>query len=281
MNKQLSVIVLTKNEEIHLPACLGSLKDLNADIYVVDSGSQDKTVEVAQSYGAQVFSHPFINYAAQSNWAIENLPIQTPWCMRLDADERLTKELVEEINLKLATMPTDISGLIIKIRIYFYGRWIKHGDIYPLSVLRIWRTGKGFCENRMMDEHIVLKEGKEIFLEQDIIHENFHDIKTWVYKHVGYAAREIEDMKRGKKGNEELYGQASKRRWFKENIYWKGPLFIRVSCYWCWRYFFRLGFLDGREGMIFHFMQGLWYRFLVDIMWMEYKRKEKSDHAKS
>ena len=276
----LSVIILTKNEEANLLNCLNSLQKLNAEIFVVDSGSTDQTVEIAQKAGCQVFEHPFENQAKQLNWAIQNLPIATPWLMRLDADERLTPELAEELKLVLPQTSDDITGYQVKRRVFFMNRWIRHGGYYPTWLLRIWRTGLGTCEQRWMDEHIVLSQGKVANLQQDIIDENKKDLSFWIDKHNHYADREVKDLLNInveqddpllKKGQ---LSQASQRRWIKKNFYGRSPLFLRAFLYFLMRYTIGLGFLDGKEGLIFHFLQGFWYRFLVDAKIYELRKKQ-------
>lgn len=276
----ISVIILTKNEEANLLNCLNSLQKLNAEIFVVDSSSTDQTVEIAQKAGCQVFEHPFENYAKQLNWAIQNLPIATPWLMRLDADERLTPELAEELKLVLPQTSDDITGYQVKRRVFFMNRWIRHGGYYPTWLLRIWRTGLGTCEQRWMDEHIVLSQGKVANLQHDIIDDNKKDLSFWIDKHNHYADREVKDLLNInveqddpllKKGQ---LSQASQRRWIKKNFYGRSPLFFRAFLYFLMRYTIGLGFLDGREGLIFHFLQGFWYRFLVDAKIYELRKKQ-------
>lgn len=274
----LSVIILTKNEEANLLNCLNSLQKLNAEIFIVDSGSTDQTVEIAQKARCQVFEHPFENQAKQLNWAIQNLPIATPWLMRLDADERLTPELAEELKLGLPQTSDDITGYQVKRRVFFMNRWIRHGGYYPTWLLRIWRTGLGTCEQRWMDEHIVLSQGKVANLQHDIIDDNKKDLSFWIDKHNRYADREVKDLlNMGVEQDDPLLkkgqlSQASQRRWIKKNFYGRSPLFLRAFLYFLMRYTIGLGFLDGREGLIFHFLQGFWYRFLVDAKIYEINR---------
>lgn len=272
-----SVIILTKNEEANLPDCLASLQELDAQVFIVDSGSIDQTLKIAQQAGCQVFEHPFENHAKQLNWAIQNLPITTTWIMRLDADERLTHELAEELKLVLPQTSDDITGYQVKRRVFFMDRWIRHGGYYPTWLLRIWRTGFGSCEQRWMDEHIVLSQGKIANLQHDIIDENKKGLSFWIDKHNRYSDREVKDLlnmavdqddpllRRGQ------LSQASQRRWIKKNLYGRSPLFLRAFLYFLMRYTIGLGFLDGKEGLIFHFLQGFWYRFLVDAKIYEIK----------
>ncbi|WPF88356.1 glycosyltransferase family 2 protein [Cyanobacterium aponinum AL20118] len=281
----LSVIILTYNEEANLANCLNSLQDLEAEVFIIDSGSNDRTLEIAQSYNCQVYTNPFQNQAQQLNWGLENIPITTPWIMRLDADERLTPELVKEIKETLPITPKEIGGYQMKRRVYFMGRWIRHGGYYPTWLLRIWRNGNGICEQRWMDEHIILSSGNIANLQHDIIDENQKGLGFWVNKHNSYADREVKDMLAMEEAEENeqnileknQISQASQRRWVKKNLYSKSPLFLRAFIYWLLRYTIGLGFLDGIEGMMFHFLQGFWYRFLVDAKIFEIKYKIKQN----
>jgi glycosyltransferase involved in cell wall biosynthesis len=276
----LSVIILTYNEAANLPTCLASLQSLNAEILIIDSGSSDNTIEIAKQAGCQVFSHPFENYAKQLNWGLENLPISTPWIMRLDADERLTPELVKELKKILPQTPEQITGYQVKRRVFFMGRWIRHGGYYPTWLLRVWRTGLGACEQRWMDEHIILSQGETANLKYDIIDENQKGLTFWTDKHNRYADREVKDLlgmmldEQDNVLNTNQLSQASQRRWVKKNFYGRSPLFFRAFLYFLMRYIIGLGFLDGTQGLIFHFLQGFWYRFLVDAKLYEIRRSQ-------
>lgn len=264
----LSVIILTKNEAANLPTCLVSLAALQAEIFVVDSGSTDQTIDIAKAANCHVFYHAWENHAKQLNWALEYLPITTPWIMRLDADERLTPELAAELN-QLPLSPDSITGYQVKRRVFFMGRWMRHGGYYPTWLLRVWRIGLGTCEARSMDEHIVLSEGRIANLQHDIIDENHKGLSFWIDKHNSYADREVQDLLNLSIHEDALlktnqFLQANQRRWVKKNLYGRSPLFLRAFLYFLLRYFIGLGFLDGIEGLIFHILQGFWYRFLVD-----------------
>lgn len=280
----LSVIILTRNEEANLPICLRSLAPLNAKVFVIDSGSTDRTIEIAKNADCHVAFHAWENHAAQVNWAIKNLPITTPWVMRLDADERLMPELVEELHQVLPRTPQEISGYQVKRRVFFMGRWIRHGGYYPTWLLRIWRNGYAICEQRWMDEHIVLTQGKVANLQFDIIDENQKGLSFWIDKHNRYADREVYDVLEQQARSDELLeaqpiSQASQRRWIKSNLYNRFPRFIRVLIYFLLRYVIGLGFLDGIEGLIFHVLQGFWYRFLVDAKIYELSLKQKRQES--
>jgi len=280
----ISVQILTHNEEKNIEKCIQSVLPLTSKIYVVDSGSTDRTVEICESNNVIVKYRKWTNYAEQLNWGLDNFGFDTTWVMRLDADEELMPELVEAINKFLENPPDDISGVYVRRRVYFMGRWIKYGGYYPTWLLRVFKQGIGRCENLWMDEHIVLSEGDTCKLHYDLIDKNNKDLTFWTDKHNKYSNREVLDMinKIENLKNSELSvslsdGQASLRRWVKDKIYLKFPLFVRPFLYFIYRYFIKLGFLDGKEGLIFHFLQGFWYRFLVDAKFYEYKRSQKSE----
>jgi len=286
MKLPISVIILTYNEEKNIEACLKSVYDWVDEIFIVDSYSTDKTLEIAKKYTDKIYQHEFKNYAKQFNWALENLPLKGTWIMRLDADEYVLSELKKELIAKLHNLDENIVGLYIKIRVYCLGRWIKHGDFYPIWLLRIWRKGKGCCEERWMDEHIKVNDGEYIFLENDFVHKNKKFLHWWIEKHNGYATREAIDIlnlkygffKQGVIEGDVAGTQEKRKRWIKEKIYTKIPLFIRPFLYFIYRYLFRLGFLDGKEGLIWHFLQGFWYRFLVDAKIYEIEKKSKAEN---
>lgn len=282
MKLPISVIILTCNEELNLENCLKSIKDWVGEIFIVDSYSTDGTKQIAKRYGAQFAEHKFENQAQQFNWALANLSIKTEWIFRLDADEWVTNELWKEIAQKLTTTSLDISGFYIKRRIYFMGRWIKHGGIYPTWILRLFRKGKARSEIREMDEHLVIKEGGTGRMQHDFVDENHKGLEIWTERQNKYStrdARQIIGIEQGRVADELVGGPVQFRRWLKQNIFLRWPLFFRVFAYFIYRYFFRLGFLDGKEGMIFHVLHGFWYRFLIDAKIYEYK--DLTAHAQS
>ncbi|WKN32544.1 glycosyltransferase family 2 protein [Porifericola rhodea] len=275
----LSIIILTYNEEKHIERCIRNLQRISSQIYIVDSYSSDRTCEIAEALGAAVYQNPWTNHATQFNWALEQLPINTEWTMRMDCDEYLTEELIAEINESLPVTNAATGGFIIKRRVYFMNRWIKHGGWYPHRLLRIWRTGKAKVEERWMDEHVVLEEGELESMTYDMVDHNLNDLSWWITKHNNYASRELKDLiniqqKTTSAQNVEvtLRGeQYSRKRWLKEKVYSKIPLFVRPFFYFFYRYFLLLGFLDGMPGLMWHFLQGCWYRFLVDAKMYELK----------
>lgn len=272
-NNPISVLILTYNEEIHLKRALDNISDITDEIVIVDSFSTDNTLEIAKEFGAKIHQHKFENQAKQLNWALDNIGFKNEWVLRLDADEWLTEELKEEIIKKIDAIASDVSGFFMPRRVYFMGRWIKHGGYYPTWILRLFKQGKVRCEDREVDEHFTLSEGKAEKLKNDFADENLRSLNWWIEKHNNYASREATAyLKENKMSNDSLGGgQVSQKRKAKDSFYYKLPMFLRALLYWKYRYFIKLGFLDGIPGLIFHFLQGFWYRFLVDAKLYEKK----------
>ena len=264
----LTVIILTKNEEKNIEKCIRSLQDLPARILLVDSYSTDSTVSIARSLGAEVLEHPFKSHADQFNWALANGNLQTQWIMRLDADEELLPELVEELSERLPALPESVNGVILRRRVYFLGRWLKHGGKYPELLLRVFRRGHGRSEMRQMDEHLVVLDGETVTSKHDFIDNNQKSLEWWIAKHNWYSNKEALDYLGGESDASVDGGSSSKqaktKRVIKKHGYYKLPRFFRSHLYFIYRYYFRLGFLDGKEGKIYTFLQAYWYRFLVD-----------------
>ena len=284
----ITAIVLAYNEEIHIGRCIESLKPVVRKIYVIDSFSNDRTVEIAQLLGADVKQRKWRNYADQFQWGIDNLNIDTPWLMRIDADEYLEHELQDEL-CSFPKIPEDVVGFYINRKVYFQDQWIRYGGFYPHFVLRIWRTGKGRIEQRWMDEHIILlPNAKTIKLKGRLVDDNLKGITFWINKHNGYASREAIDLLNEKyhlfekdEGIIQMDNhQAKWKRIIKDLIYTRLPLGSRTFLYFVYRYFFLLGFLDGKKGFFWHFMQGFWYRLLVDIKIIEIEKRSQGDISK-
>lgn len=284
--QEISVIILTYNEELHIERCIKNISQLTNQIFLVDSYSTDKTISLAKSMDAQVYQNKWENnYAKQFNWALANIPIQTKWVLRLDADEYLLPELIEEIKQKLDKLPENVTGLVFKRRHIFLGKWIKRGT-YPVKLLRLFQYQKGNCEQRWMDEHIQLDEGTSIEFEHDFVDHNLNNISWWTQKHNGYAIREAIDLLDVELGllespntDIQLSEQAAAKR-KKKYKYAKQPLFWRSFAYFIYRYFFKLGFLEGKSGFLWHFLQGWWYRTLVDVKIWEIKKACGTDKTK-
>lgn len=269
----LTTIILTYNEEKNIANAINSIKSLSKRIVVVDSFSTDNTIEIAKSLGAEVIQHEFENQARQFIYAINNLNIDTQWIMRLDADEVISDKASQEIEeICLSNKDTDINGIVVRFEVNFLDKKLRHGGIYPFRKMIIYKKDKGYMEDRAMDEHIVLKEGKSIELKHDSYHRDYKDLNAWIDKHNKYSSREVEDyFLNNNQESKQLNKSAKIKRFVKFKIYYKLPLGTRAHLYYLYRYYFKLGFLDGKEGKIFAFMQAYWYRFLVDAKIYEQK----------
>ncbi len=270
---RIAAIVLTRNEERDLPDCLRSLQGVAAEVYVIDSGSTDGTLQIAREFGAILLCHPFESHSRQINWALENISAKTDWILRIDADERVHPKLAAELLRIVPRLPQEITGIVIPRRIHFIGRELRFGGTYPIWLLRLWRNGVGRCEDRWMDEKVALNCGRVVKVGGDLIHEIPKDLTEWTSKHNGYSTRECVDLL-SPDSNVPFDDAASSIRRMKNSIYLRLPLFYRAFAYWLYRYFFMLGFLDGKAGLIYHFLQGFWYRFLVDAKLYEFSARQ-------
>ena len=262
-----TAIVLTLNEEQNIENCLRSLEPLSTKIFVIDSGSTDKTKKIALDYGAQFVEHEFESYSAQFNWALDNLPLQTRWVIRIDADEVITPELAEEIRMELSINQGDeVTGYIIRQKIFFLGKFMKHGGAYPFRKLMIFRRGIGRIEDKYMDEHTVLSSGRTKELRSDGEHFDFKSLDSYIRKMNWYASREVNDYLVGLHDKPEtmIHDKKIEKKRSKKGLYYQFPMFVRAWLFYVYRYYFLLGFLDGKEGRVFHYLQAYWYRFLVD-----------------
>ena len=278
-----AAIVLTYNEERNLPECLASLGGWVDELYVVDSGSTDATVEIARKAGARVVEHPFEHYGAQRNWAIDQLPITSDWTLHIDADERITPELQRSITAVLASGTSEAAGYLVSRRTMFMGRWIRHGGHYPAWHLRLMRTGAGRCEDRLYDQHFYVS-GAVQKLQGDLIDTWTPDVATFTARHLRWAALEAAEHDEPAAAAGRIRGRLDsdnaieQRRWLRD-WYATLPLFVRPTAYFLYRYIVRLGFLDGKPGLVFHVLQGFWFRFLVDALILERRLRRKGEGA--
>ena len=281
MREKFTIILLTYNEEANLPACLDSLKDIDASLFAVDSYSEDKTLDILQDYNVIVKQHAFENYSRQRNWAQQNNPFKTEWVFHLDAGERLTPELVHWLNTIFPFKKNDIDGYMFSRRTIFFGKWIRYGGHYPNYHLRLYKTEKGKCEDKVYDQHFVVHGETEIIKSGiDIIDTVTDSIQSFTLGHTRWAAFEAQEMfsTSVEKGDVQpnFFGSPiERRRWLKNNVFKKTPPFTRSFLYFFYRYFIKLGFLDGKMGLVFHLLQGFWFRFLIDAMIAELKIKSK------
>jgi len=259
-----SIILLTYNSEDSLPATLSSLTGLSDDIHIVDSFSKDRTSDIGAAFGAHLVQHPFENYGAQRNWAIDNTPTRYAWQLHLDADERLTPELHSQI----AALDENvlINGYYLPRIMHFMGRPIRHGGMCPTWHMRLFRKDSGHCEARQYDQHFYCK-GATARLPGYMIDDIRMPLTEWTARHNRWSDAEVTELASGETSGRvqpNLRGNPVERKRFLRKLYDSTPLFFRPFSLFFYRYFVRLGFLDGMEGFIFFVLQTFWFRFLVD-----------------
>ncbi len=279
-----SFIILTYNEEQHLPRLLRSVESLNAPTFILDSGSTDKTIEISQQYGAQFLTHPFENHPRQWDFALKNFPITTPWVICLDADQQVTQELKQLLQNFDDSSYTGIEGIYFNRKNFFKGKWIKHGGYYPFFMLKMFRFGVGYSDlNENMDHRFVVPGKTVIWKNGIILEENLKEnqISFWIEKHNRYsdlvAQEEVERLNqlRQQTIKPRFWGSPYERTAWLKQLWWTLPRYSRPMLYFIYRLIFKLGFLDGRTGIIFHFLQGYWFRLIVDIKIDELLKKQK------
>ena len=271
MPQSLSVIVLTFNEEANLAAALDSVKGWAAEVFVVDSYSSDRTVDIAlerEGDGVRVVQHRFENYSEQWNWALSRLPIGQPWVLKLDADERVTEEFRREVDARLRDGGPQEDAFTVHWRLIFMGRWLKRGGLYPNGNVRLWRHGKGHFGRREVNEHLVV-HGKVGVIKAPIDHHDYKSLGHWIDRHNRYSAMQVRDLLAGNtigRTEPRLFGRPEQRRMWLRKLYYRLP--GRPLLYFLYRYFLRLGFLDGRAGFRFIFLHATY------LYWIDLKRDE-------
>ena len=262
---QPAVILLSFNSEDTLNATLARARLVSDEIFVVDSYSHDGTVKLAEALGATVVQHSFEHYGAQRNWAIDNLPITKRWQLHLDADEWMDDKLVSEIQ-HLADDP-EHSAYFLPRYVRFLGRIMRHGGMSPTWHLRLFRSGAGRCEDRKYDQHFIVQSGTSDQLSGVLIDDIRMPLTEWTARHNRWADGEVSELDADQttgRVKPAAFGSPTERKRFLRQRYNRLPLFIRPFVLFAYRYFFRLGFLDGTEGLIFWVLQTFWFRFLID-----------------
>jgi len=273
----ISVIILTFNSEETIAATLQSACRVSDDIHIVDSFSTDKTLEIARRYGANIVQHEFVHYGAQRNWAIDTLPLKYDWQLHLDADERLSDGLVSELNSLKSSSPDNVDGYYIPRLVHFLDRPIRHGGMFPIWHMRLFRNGVGRCENRRYDQAFYVN-GATSCLTQPMIDDHRMSLTEWISRHNRWADAEVDELMKPGIGHVitgQIHGNPVEKKRALRGFYYLMPLLIRPFLLFLYRYVFRLGFLDGREGLIFFVLQTFWFRFLVDAKLFERRLKKK------
>ena len=272
----ITAIILTYNEEKHIERCLLSIKEVVKRIVIIDSFSTDRTLEIVKKYNVEILQNKWINYSKQLNWGIKNANVKTDWILRIDSDECVTENLAKKIKEKLNKFSSNISGLTVNLQLVFFGKKIKYGGLYPQKLLRIWRNGKGKCEDSWMDEHIIVDSGTA-HLDGDIVDNNLNNFQWWIDKHNRYSSRKAISFlveKKNKSSSEKKI--IIKNKIIKNKFFYMFPVGLRSFLYFLYRYLFRLGFLNGWRGFLFDFFQGFWFRVLVDAKIVELKKIMKT-----
>ncbi len=253
----IEIIIPTFNEELNLPHALASVMDWADAVHVVDSESTDRTREIAQQAGANAVIRPWLGYAKQKNWALDNLPLQADWIFILDADEAILPELRDEL-LAIAARPVDEvpeAGFYINRYFIFLGKRIKHCGYYPSWNLRFFKRGRARYEEREVHEHMIV-DGPTAFLKGHMEHNDRRGLEAYMAKHNRYSTLEAKEIVRQMHAADtgtidaKLFGDPlQRRRWIKHYIYPKLP------AKWLFRFLFmyvlRLGVLDGLTGLRF------------------------------
>lgn len=271
---KISVLILTYNEEINLPGCLESISWCD-DVIVFDSYSSDNTCEVAKQSGARVVQRRFDNWAAHQNWAVENIEFKHPWVFYIDADERMTPELRDEL-LNIASDITKVEvAYFCGRRNYFLGQWIKHA-MPPGFIMRFFKPNKVRFERLVNPTPVI--DGSHGYLNGYLDHYNFSKgIAEWIDKHNKYSSLEaLEGMKilsNDAGPQPSLFDKdKSARRKALKNLSFSLP--FRPALKFCYLYFAGRGFLDGRAGLTYCFLQAI-YEYFIVIKMRELERKRK------
>ena len=263
----LTAIILTHNEEKHIKRCILSIRKFVKKIIIIDSYSNDKTIQIAKKYKAKIYKHKFVNQSKQINWGIKNIKFTTKWLLRIDADEIFTNKLKDKLIVKLNDNRKNYNGITINRKIRFLNKDINFGGVSPHKTLRIWRKNKGYCEDAWMDEQMLVK-GKIIHINENLIDHNLNNLSWWINKHKLYAEREAKNYLLSKKNLKKkinLFDPSKINKYSKLKIYYNFPIYIRPFLLFVYNYFIKFGFLSGWQGLTFYFLQSFWFRLLVDI----------------
>ena len=263
----IGILVLARDEETNLPDAIHSVTGWAEQVVIVlDPRTKDRSREVAEAAGAEVVENLFETYARQRNWAIDHVTWRAPWILVLDADERVSPELVVELR-EIVTAPSPSAGFAVKKRFVFYGAWMKH-CWYSSWDLRFFQRGRARYEERQVHEHMIV-DGPVSFLAHDLIHNDFKDMDSWIAKHNKYAtfeAAEIVAEERNYQLRGRLFGtRIERRRFLKESVWNRFP--FRPLFLFLYLYFWKLGILDGRLGLRFCVMHSVFDAFVMAKVW--------------
>ena len=282
MTADITAIILTNNEEKHLDRCINSLKNIIKRIVIIDSFSTDATLEILKNHNVEFFQKEWLNYSSQLNWGIEKANVKTKWILRIDPDELPSENFKTNIKNYLEKISPEVCGISILRKLIFLDKEIKFGGDFPQRGVRIWKNGSGKCENTWSDEHIIV-DGLIENTKLEIIDHNINNISWWTEKHNRFAIREMIEFYMSKEREDDqnrlkLAKSEKLKKNLKFKIYYRLPMFLRSFIFFNYKYFFRLGFLCGWQGFIWCFLQGFWYRILVDIKILELNKIMKENN---
>ncbi|WP_432713559.1 glycosyltransferase [Pedobacter sp.] len=284
MSTEFSFIILTFNEAIHLPRLLNSIAALDAETFVLDSGSTDQTLQICEAHQICTAYHPFVNHPQQWDQALNTFPIKTPWIIGLDADQVVSPELCIQLLAFKNKDHLQLDGIYFNRKNIYKGKWIKYGGYYPKYLLKMFRYQVGYSDlNENMDHKFQVPGQTTIWKNGHLVEENLkeNNFKFWIEKHNRYsdlmATEEIERMhhQRIQSIKPNLFGSPNERNAWMKRLWWQLPLYIRPFLYFIYRMIVQRGILEGKTGIFFHIMQGLWFRLVVDI-----KIEEKLEEIK-
>jgi len=274
----MTVIILTRNEEDNIERCINSIKDHVKRVVVLDSYSTDSTLDKAKALGADIYQHEFKHYGAQFQYGIDNCDIKTKWIFRLDADEEVSPETCKELEtLCKKHADTDVNGFVFRLNEMFMNKQMKHGGLSVLEKLCIFKTGTAYMEDRYLGEQLILTSGRSVKLKTLSYHYNYRSMSFWINKFNWYTTREVKDyfIQKENENKQELSSLDTPtkiRRFIKYNIYYKLPSGMRTHMLFIYFYYIKLGFLDGREGLYWNFFLSYFYRMLVDAKMYEVEK---------
>jgi glycosyltransferase involved in cell wall biosynthesis len=283
----ITVLITTLNEELNLPKALASVIEYFDQVCVIDSESKDKTLQIAAEYGAEVHTLLYepgkiIPWIFQ--WALDNIPFRNDWVLILEADREVTSELVEELYALFAAGDPPCDGYYIRRKMIFRGKRIRFGGYGSKYLLTLFRRGVSQLDPQEEDTRVYVN-GKVGKLKHPVVEYNLKEAEILFYlqKHLRYAqAFAVDEFNRRQqdiswKAKPSLLGTRDQRVLWLKTRYYRSPLYLRSAVYFSYRYFIRLGFLDGKQGAFFHFLQAFWFRLIVDIRLEELLNNTQSE----
>lgn len=278
----IDILIPTLNEAAHIVEAVESAKGVG-DVFILDSFSKDGTQELARQHGAHVVEHKFVDYAKQKNWGLDNLPFKGEWVFILDADERITPELREEI-FRIAAEAGPVDGYYVNRVVIYMGTEVRHGGLYPSWNLRFFRRGRARYEDRAVHEHMVC-EGPSEYLKHEMLHIRREPLAEWIRKHIRYADMESDEWVRqrmglspgGERAQKLFKGTLRFRQWIRREVWPRTP--FRAAVRFVFMYLIRLGLLDGRAGLRLAALTAC-YEYQIGLLFREKLARARASGAK-